>query len=187
MNDKKHEGPEVLPLHQREIEKHTKKHPTLERTPLDTTPEKHIFYASESHHARTRQNKLASLTWILLLIILFLTFASIFTASFFSMWISNKYVQLLPYDNISPTPQSYKAIPTVNEKVTSVTPVYFSQTEKELIDIWLSDNKKTFNNFGDPIDMTYTGGTPLFDERSGKTIDRYDYIVENHPDRPWMK
>jgi hypothetical protein len=32
----------------------------------------------------------------------------------------------------------------------------------------------------------YAGGTPLFNEATGKTMDRYDYIVMKHPDRPWL-
>jgi hypothetical protein len=28
----------------------------------------------------------------------------------------------------------------------------------------------------------YAGGTPLFDERTGRSRDRYDYILERHPE-----
>lgn len=30
------------------------------------------------------------------------------------------------------------------------------------------------------------GGTPLFDENTGTTRDRYDYILSHHPERPWL-
>ncbi|KAF1790165.1 Proteinase inhibitor I25, cystatin, conserved site [Phytophthora cactorum] len=44
-----------------------------------------------------------------------------------------------------------------------------------------------FNQYGDAATRMYTGGTPLFDENTGKTKDRYDYIRSHHPDHPWQK
>jgi hypothetical protein len=38
------------------------------------------------------------------------------------------------------------------------------------------------NSFGDPRDTVYAGGTPLFDEKTGKSRDRRDYIRERHPE-----
>ncbi len=38
------------------------------------------------------------------------------------------------------------------------------------------------NEYGDPPGTMYTGGTPLFNEMTGRTIDRYDYILRKHPD-----
>ena len=57
--------------------------------------------------------------------------------------------------------------------------------EKELIETWIKEND--LNQYGDPKDTVYTGGTPLFNEITGGTKDRYQYIIENHPDRPWNK
>ena len=51
---------------------------------------------------------------------------------------------------------------------------------KQRIDRWIKDNNR--NNYGDSKDTMYAGGTPLFDERTGKTKDRYDYILEKHPE-----
>ncbi len=48
------------------------------------------------------------------------------------------------------------------------------------IDRWIEEHK--FNRFGDPLGTRYTGGTPLFDPRSGKYKDRYAYILERHPE-----
>jgi len=31
------------------------------------------------------------------------------------------------------------------------------------------------------------GGAPLFDEKTGQSIDKYEYILKNHPDRPWLR
>ena len=41
---------------------------------------------------------------------------------------------------------------------------------------------KGLNQFGDPVDTAYPGGTPLFDEASGKSTDRAAYIFAKHPD-----
>jgi len=55
-----------------------------------------------------------------------------------------------------------------------------NQEEKEKIDKWLEKNN--LNRYGDPKDTMYTGGTPLFNEAAGESIDRYDYILNNHPE-----
>lgn len=52
--------------------------------------------------------------------------------------------------------------------------------EKEKIDVWLEDNN--YNRYGDPIDTMYTGGTPLFSEVTGESIERFSYILGKHPD-----
>ncbi len=64
-------------------------------------------------------------------------------------------------------------------------PAEISATEKQKIEAWILEND--LNQYGDPKNMFYTGGTPLFDEKTGRSIDRYEYIFKNHPDRPWLK
>jgi len=59
------------------------------------------------------------------------------------------------------------------------------QDEKKLIDAWIKASG--LNEFGDSQDTVYSGGTPLFDEATSKAIDKYDYIHQKHPDRPWAK
>jgi hypothetical protein len=55
---------------------------------------------------------------------------------------------------------------------------------KHKIEAWLKATGR--NEFGDPADTLYAGGTPLFDERSGQTKDRYEHILERHPEvRDW--
>jgi hypothetical protein len=44
--------------------------------------------------------------------------------------------------------------------------------------------KQNLNEYGDPKDTMYAGGTPLFDMRTGKTRDRYEYILSKHKD--WL-
>ena len=48
------------------------------------------------------------------------------------------------------------------------------------IDLWLAQHD--FNQFGDPAGTMYTGGTPLFDERTGQTTNRIDYLLRKHPE-----
>ncbi len=61
--------------------------------------------------------------------------------------------------------------------------IEITSSEKQEIDGWIYKNK--LNPYGDPYDTVYTGGTPLFDEISGEKKDRYLYVLEQHPDRPW--
>ncbi len=58
-------------------------------------------------------------------------------------------------------------------------------SEEILIDRWINANN--LNKYGDPKDTMYAGGTPLFNESSGERIDRYEYIKNQHPDKPWLK
>lgn len=60
-----------------------------------------------------------------------------------------------------------------------------SAQEKNAIENWIIRNG--LNQYGDTQDTVYTGGTPLVDSATGATIDRFDYIVSKHPDRPWNK
>jgi len=60
-----------------------------------------------------------------------------------------------------------------------------SLEEKQLIEAWII--KKDFNQYGDPKDTVYLGGAPLFDETTGQSADKYEYILQGHSDRPWKK
>jgi hypothetical protein len=53
-------------------------------------------------------------------------------------------------------------------------------TTRKRIDKWIREGKR--NEFGDPQGTVYAGGTPLFDMRSGKTRDRYEHILDKHPE-----
>lgn len=64
------------------------------------------------------------------------------------------------------------------------------QTEKddqqlEVIDAWL--RSQNLNEYGDREGSVYTGGTPLFDEQTGKTVNRLNYLLKMFPEKPWMK
>lgn len=60
-----------------------------------------------------------------------------------------------------------------------------SETEKQEIETWIIEND--LNQYGDPKDTVYMGGTPLFDEKTRETIDKYEYILRKHPHRPWLQ
>jgi len=58
-----------------------------------------------------------------------------------------------------------------------------AETTTEKIDSWLEAHN--LNEFGDPHGSMYAGGTPLFDERTGKATDRLEYLMKKFPATPW--
>lgn len=62
-------------------------------------------------------------------------------------------------------------------------PQAVSDEEKKRIQQWIID--ENLNAYGDKKRTFYIGGTPLFDEKTGKYSNLYDYLFEQHPDRPW--
>ncbi len=58
------------------------------------------------------------------------------------------------------------------------------QEERQAVRDWIEEND--LNRYGDSQDTMYTGGTPLFDEEKGERTSLYDYLLENHPDKPWL-
>jgi hypothetical protein len=65
-----------------------------------------------------------------------------------------------------------------NEKA-STTAETLTAEQKNKIDDWLE--KKGLNKYGDAKNAVYTGGTPLFDEKTGKAFERYEYILNKFP------
>ena len=57
-----------------------------------------------------------------------------------------------------------------------------TQDQKKWIDQMIK--RMDLNEYGDPKDTMYAGGTPLFNEKSGDKQDRYEYIVKKH--RDWL-
>lgn len=53
------------------------------------------------------------------------------------------------------------------------------------IDNWLTANN--LNQYGDLAGTIYAGGSPLMDMTSGKNVDRYEYLMQKFPDKPWDK
>lgn len=75
--------------------------------------------------------------------------------------------------------------PTIKFKVVEKESEKISQEEKEKIEKWILQND--LNEYGDPKDTIYAGGTPLFNEATGEKIYRFQYILSQHPERPWNK
>lgn len=55
-----------------------------------------------------------------------------------------------------------------------------SEDEKMALDRTLAE--RGLNQYGDPQGTLYAGGTPLFDEATGESIDRHEYILRQHPE-----
>jgi hypothetical protein len=62
----------------------------------------------------------------------------------------------------------------------NINPDNLTEDQEKAIDKYLEE--KDWNRYGDPKGTHYAGGTPLFDEQTGESISRYDYILENHPE-----
>ena len=74
-----------------------------------------------------------------------------------------------------PVHDSSPAPPPVREQPSPV-----DAPARQRIDAWLAQNH--LNQYGDPPGTNYAGGTPLFDEHTGKRWDRYEYILSKHPE-----
>lgn len=95
-----------------------------------------------------------------------------------------------PSPSTSPSPSEPTSSPSPSPTPLvspSPSPTNFevSRVERAKIDKWIIDKK--LNDFGDPKGTNYTGGTPLFNEATGKTITKYEYIVKKYTDKPWNK
>lgn len=55
-----------------------------------------------------------------------------------------------------------------------------TRIQKKAIDEWLKKN--SLNRYGDEEETDYTGGTPLMNEETGETKNRFEYILERIPD-----
>ncbi len=111
--------------------------------------------------------------WAIIIVLLF-----VFTAILWGLWPKGKTFEevtgySLPWDT---------RVPQEGEKGSDD---FISVTERLQIEKWITD--KGLNQYGDPADTLYAGGSPLFDEATGKSLTRWEYIVGTHPDRPWKK
>jgi hypothetical protein len=52
--------------------------------------------------------------------------------------------------------------------------------EEACVDRWLADRE--LDRYGSPIGTLYAGGSPLFDEATGTTTSRVEYVYAKHPD-----
>jgi len=58
-----------------------------------------------------------------------------------------------------------------------------SRLEMKQISDWLKT--QNLNKYGDPLGTNYAGGTPLFNESTGKAIGYFQYLLKKFPNRPW--
>jgi hypothetical protein len=52
--------------------------------------------------------------------------------------------------------------------------------EEKCLDRWLTERK--LDPYGMPEGTMYAGGTPLFDEATGRQVDRLEYVYRKHPE-----
>jgi hypothetical protein len=52
--------------------------------------------------------------------------------------------------------------------------------EEKCLDRWLTERK--LDPYGMPEGTMYAGGTPLFDEATGRQTDRLEYVYRKHPE-----
>jgi len=67
-----------------------------------------------------------------------------------------------------------------SSQAATTTSADLTAAQKQSIDDWLA--KKDLNRYGDSPNAVYTGGTPLFNERTGASTERYQYILNKFPD-----
>ena len=53
------------------------------------------------------------------------------------------------------------------------------ESEEACVDRWLAERR--LDRYGNPDGTLYAGGTPLFDERTGKQVDRLVYVYKRQP------
>lgn len=82
---------------------------------------------------------------------------------------------LKPFSGGTPPASESTAPPEKNEVVSRV-----DVETQERIDRWIAEND--LNEYGDPKGTMYMGGSPLFDESTGQSRERYEYVLEKHPE-----
>ncbi len=72
-----------------------------------------------------------------------------------------------------------KDAPVANKSKTTSAKAARAREEK-CVDRWLTERK--LDPYGMPEGTMYAGGTPLFDEASGRQTDRLEYVYQKHPE-----
>jgi hypothetical protein len=60
------------------------------------------------------------------------------------------------------------------------TPAGWTAAQQACVDTFLAGHG--LDAFGSPQGTMYPGGTPLFDETTGRSVTRQDYLAQHHPD-----
>ena len=74
---------------------------------------------------------------------------------------------------LAPTPESHRPVPAPGAAAAP------TAGAEACADAWLAAHR--LNRFGDAEDTQYAGGTPLFNERTGATVDRLQFLVTKLP------
>ena len=85
--------------------------------------------------------------------------------------------------SLDPRSQMGRPAPLVEDTEKSKAKWQYNRKIK-LMDEWLADND--LNRYGDPKGTMYTGGTPLFNESTGVSRDRYEYVSMRYFNEPWI-
>lgn len=62
----------------------------------------------------------------------------------------------------------------------AATPAGWTAAQQACVDGWLGDHG--LDAYGSPKGTLYSGGTPLFDETTGHSLTRQDFLRQHHPD-----
>ena len=67
-----------------------------------------------------------------------------------------------------------------NVTMSDAPPASGTATAREAcLDAWAAEHG--LNEYGDPANTLYTGGTPVFDEKTGRSTSRADYFFRRQP------
>jgi len=67
-----------------------------------------------------------------------------------------------------------------NEKAAPTPRINLDAKQTECVDKWLKGHG--LDPYGNPQGTMYTGGTPTFDETTGKSVDRWTLVAKNRPE-----
>jgi hypothetical protein len=70
--------------------------------------------------------------------------------------------------------------PSAGGSTAAALPPAERQAQESCVDRWLTEKK--MDRYGNAEGTMYAGGTPLFDERTGESRDRLDYVYERQPE-----
>tara|TARA_R110001606_G_scaffold93169_1_gene206879 strand:- start:1670 stop:2404 length:735 start_codon:yes stop_codon:yes gene_type:complete len=82
-----------------------------------------------------------------------------------------------------PPPPYYSTNPLVKDTEESKA-IWQRNRNIELMDAWLKE--KGLNRYGELKGTMYKGGNPLFNESTGESRDRYEYVKMRHFHEPWI-
>ncbi len=88
-------------------------------------------------------------------------------------------------DRTPPSPEPIVEVPAqrqqpLDEEEVEEAPPQPPSPAESCVDAWLAE--RSLDRYGHPQGTMYMGGTPLFDERTGESTPRLEYVFRKHPD-----